>query len=186
MYILLNLLVVSAARLHHELKPYDPSPNPNSVVVSSDGHLRVTVLTTKLFRIQYRSSLTPDWDDRPTLAVVNRNLETPRFKIEHKPEGLRIVTEDVEVYYKEGGGGGTRGKLEGSSFQAFNKRSLQNYKYGDSPTGNLLGTIRTLDTLGPTNLNCSTILDPNAHCENGLISTDGWAVLKDTDSPRLA
>ena len=164
-------------RLNLELLPYDPNPNPTSVVFSSDGRMRFTILTPELIRIEQG----PDFDDRPSLAVVNRNLPSPAFRVDRHEEGLRMSTHKVELYYKEGSG-----VLRRSSLQAVNKVTGQTWRFGDSPSGNLLGTIRTLDTLGPTNLNCSTFIDANAHCEFGLISEDGWAILDDSQSPRLA
>lgn len=163
--------------LNHELRPYDPNPNPASVVRSSDGKMRFTILTSMLVRVEEG----PDFDNRASLSVVHRNLEKPPFEVFRLPDGLRIVTPDIEVYYRE-----NSGHLSRSSLQAVNKNSHQHWKFGDYPSGNLLGTIRTLDTLGPTNLNCSTFLDENAHCEFGLISTDGWAILDDSKSPRIA
>ena len=163
-------------RLHHEILPYDPNPNPDSVIFSTDGRMRFTVLTDMLVRIE-RDGV----DDRPSLSAVNRNLPAPRFSVERHADGLRIATDAIELYYRE-----ESSHLKGSSLQAVNKVTQQTWQFGDYPSGNLFGTIRTLDWLGPTNLNCSTFIDPDAHCEFGLISTDGWAILDDSKSPRLA
>ena len=158
--------------LNNELLPYDPNPNPESVVFSSDGRVRVTVLTSKLFRIEMGAI-----DNRATLAVVHRNLPKPDFTVDRNSEhGLVVKTGSVELYYREGGG----------ALQAVNTVTGQTWHLGQYPQGNLFGTIRTLDTLGPTNLNCSTFIDPDAHCEYGLVSTEGWAVVDDTQTPRLA
>ena len=164
-------------RMNHELLDYDPSPNPEAIVSSSDEFLRITVLTEKLIRVQSG----PDFDDRPSLAVVHRNISpaTP-FKVARHSRGLIVRTESVELFYREGSR-----SLTAKSFQAENRITRQTYFYGQPPSGNLFGTIRTLDTLGPTYLNCSEISDPDAHCEFGLVSRDGWAIINDTNTARL-
>jgi alpha-glucosidase (family GH31 glycosyl hydrolase) len=53
--------------------------------------------------------------------------------------------------------------------------------------GNLLGTIRSLDMLGAQTLNCThnekiAVHSEGLHCEWGLISRDGWALVDDTDN----
>lgn len=157
--------------MHYELEDYDPNPNPDSVVWSIDGRARFTVLTDHLVRIEIDA-----FDNRPSLAVVHRNLVKPEYKVERHAEGTVIRTKKIELYYKE------NAEL---IIQAVNAETGHSWKYGDYPTGNLFGTIRTLDTLGPTNLNCTTFIDPDAHCEYGLVSMDGWAVVNDTGTPRL-
>lgn len=163
--------------LKHELLGYDPSPNPESVVDSSDSFLRITILTNKLFRIQTG----PHFDDKPSLAVIHRNLATPDFTVNRANSGgISVKTDSAEVFYREGSK-----NLNSHSFQAENKQTRQTYRYGEAPSGNLFGTIRTLDTLGPTYLNCTEFQDPDAHCEFGLVSRDGWAIINDTNSARL-
>ena len=163
----------SSSLKYEELHGNDPNPNPNSVVLSRDGKVRFTILTSKLVRIEYG-----EFDNRPSLSVIHRNLPAVEFRTDrNSSSGLVIRTNDIELYYAEGY------PFTSSSLQAVNKN--QTWRYGDLPNGNLLGTIRTLDTLGPTNLNCSTFIDPDAHCEYGLVSRDGWAVFDDTKTPRL-
>jgi alpha-glucosidase (family GH31 glycosyl hydrolase) len=56
---------------------------------------------------------------------------------------------------------------------------------GRSSHGNLLGTIRSLDKLGTQTLDCNSnakiaVHDEGLHCEWGLISRDGWALVDDS------
>ena len=162
--------------LHHEILPYDPNPISDSIVHSSDGRMRFTVLTDMLVRIE-RDGV----DDRPSLSVVNRNLPTPPFTVDRQSDALRITTGSVEVVYME-----SSVHLDGSSLRATNKVTQQSWQFGDYPSGNLFGTIRTLDWLEFPDLNCSELEDRDSHCERGLISTDGWAILDDSKTPRLA
>ena len=73
---------ISPTRQGVELLPYNPSPNPKSTV--SAGTARFTVLTDRLIHIQRAPKPaqlgdTPAFDDRATLAVVNRFLPEPQF-----------------------------------------------------------------------------------------------------------
>jgi hypothetical protein len=64
------------------------------------------------------------------------------------------------------------------------------YHYGDSDYGNLLGTIKSLDELGVTPLNCTlnaniTVHQEQLHCAWALISRGGWTVQNDQDNYML-
>jgi len=64
------------------------------------------------------------------------------------------------------------------------------WSFGDIDQGNLLGTIKSLDQLGPTSLNCTEnshiqVHGEDLHCAWGLISRSGWAVLDDSDTYAL-
>ena len=59
------------------------------------------------------------------------------------------------------------------------------WTYGDANTGNLLGTIKSLDELGPISLNCTEnagtkIHEETLHCEWGLVSRSGWSIYDDS------
>jgi hypothetical protein len=53
-----------------ELLNYDPQANPKAMVVS--GNARFTVLTPELIRIEYSTYPGPKFEDRATVAFVNR------------------------------------------------------------------------------------------------------------------
>ena len=83
-----------------------------------------------------------------------------------------------------------KGFITASSFDAVAGSNFS-LELSEAPKGNLLGTIRTLDTLGPVDLNCSANSglqprDESLHCAWGLPSTQGWFVFNDTASPRFA
>ena len=57
-------------------------------------------------------------------------------------------------------------------------------------SGNLLGTIKSLDMIGPTSLNCTEnahirVHDESLHCTWGLVSRDGWSIIDDSAAPVL-
>ena len=60
------------------------------------------------------------------------------------------------------------------------------WRAGDAPLGSLHGTIRTLDRVGKTvGLRCTQPAYRNdSHCEEGVASRDGWAVVDDSLGPR--
>lgn len=52
-----------------------------------------------------------------------------------------------------------------------------------SDEGNLFGTFRTLDQINNPTLNCSE--NRMDHCEFGVISKSGWALIDDSQTPLL-
>lgn len=119
--------------------------------------IRFTVLTDKLLRVEIQEK--GFFCDDPTQAVINRNFCTPEYSISEKGELIIICTSKVRY--------------------VFNKvsRSMESVTLSDGRTvrdfikGNLKGTKRTLD-----NINGKTSLG------NGIISTNGVAVLDDSAS----
>lgn len=64
------------------------------------------------------------------------------------------------------------------------------WHYGDVDSGNLFGTIRSLDMVDTIDLNCTeiawiTVYNESLHCEFGLVSQLGWAVFVDNRSALL-
>ena len=84
--------------------------------------------------------------------------------------------------------------------------TFASWQYGQSNEGNLLGTIRSLDEVGVVPLNCTVnanvssltttppwadgrqiqIHDESLHCEWGLVSRQGWAVVDDAPNAALS
>lgn len=68
--------------------------------------------------------------------------------------------------------------------------TFQSWYYGQANSGNLLGTIKSLDGLGVVSLNCTEnaniiVHDEVLHCEWGLISQKGWSLVDDTPNYAL-
>jgi hypothetical protein len=132
----------SAARLgaRPELIDYDPVADPAAVVVS--GSARFTVLTDRLIRMEYSPNATIGFEDRSTIAIMNRKLAVPQFTQSSQGGVLTIQTDKVKLSYTIG--------------QPFSATSLSvtsldptsaftSWAFGDAFAGNLLGTIRGLD-----------------------------------------
>jgi hypothetical protein len=178
---------------------YSGVANPNAVITR--GPVRFTVLTPAIIRMEY--SATEEFDDTPSLAFVNRYFETvPTFTTEETPEGgLTITTSNVVLTYTPGVHGDAAINADGSAIvrPAFIPENLHarllvepfsEWKPGSPNTGNLHGTFRTLDRVAdPVGLACPPVTNfyiYYSHCEEGLVSRDGWVLVDDTLRPRLS
>jgi hypothetical protein len=81
-----------------ELLPYNPvAPSTATVTVST---ARFTVLTPTLLRMEY--SPNGKFEDRATLAIVNRNIAVPSFTSSINSGVLVITTSAVQLKYTIG------------------------------------------------------------------------------------
>jgi hypothetical protein len=170
-----------AAAARPSLLPYDPTPNPESVVLDSSGTARFTILTERLIRMEQRGSRAKGFEDRSTLAFLNRNLPLPAFHTSESDGVLTISTNAVTLRYVVGQPFSASTLSVKSITQGFS----WGWSFGDANSGNLLGTIRGLDRQNATPLNCSlnSRMDDNGefnHCEWGVVSKDGWSIVDDT------
>lgn len=156
-----------------ELLPYKPVASGDQVVVC--GNARFTVLTPRVIRMEWSAS--QSFENRATTAILNRALPPAKFSNVTDGKELTIETESLRLTYSLGSAFSAdslavAGKDEKSKFDS--------WKFGQANSGNLLGTIRTLDGLGPISLNCTENADVgDLHCAWGLASRDGWAVVDD-------
>jgi hypothetical protein len=138
MLLCLCLIIASATAIQFELNPYNGTAHKAAVVVS--GAARFTVLTDRIIRIEY--DVNKRWENRASLAFLNRNLPVPKFTSTVQSGVLLITTNALQLAYQTGTAfSATTLNITVRSAQAF-------YHFGDSDTGNLLGTIRSLDELG--------------------------------------
>lgn len=109
------------------------------------------------------------FEDRATLAMINRALPVPSFTHNEAGGVLTITTAAVTLSYTLGAGF-TPASLSvvGTAGGAFTK-----WTYGDAFPGNLLGTIRGQDGQSATPLNCTVnagVDDNGAHGERCALS----------------
>jgi hypothetical protein len=147
--------------------PYDPVANAQAVVVASDNMARFTVLTPRLIRME-QARVAGRFEDRATLAVLNRNLTVPPFTHAEAGGVLTITTAEVALSYVVGAGGFSADTLTVKSLNASSAFGV--WHYGDAFPGNLLGTVRGLDNQNLVPLNCTVNsgMDDNGepnHCE---------------------
>jgi len=173
----------------------DRNPVASSDAVVISGSARFTVLTDRLIRMEYATSTSdPIFEDRATVAFINRDLgDVPTFTQSIQDGILTIATDSIELTY-------TIGEEFSSSSLAVNSvdtsSAFDSWSYGQASVGNLLGTIRTLDSEDLPPLNCTLIKSDyndncgydggECHCEWGLVSTEGWALVDDATNYALS
>ncbi|MBD3306621.1 DUF5110 domain-containing protein [candidate division KSB3 bacterium] len=151
---------------HHFKLNVAPAADPQAMVHAP--HVRVTVLTPRLIRLEY--SAKDCFDDQPTLTFWNRHLPVPEFEVVKSETSLEIRTEYLHLRYQIGQEGFTPRNL------TIDVQSLHTtWRPGDWKTDeNLRGTIRTLDDL-----------DGWHPLDEGLMSRTGWSVIDDSATPVL-
>eukprot|EP01134_Creolimax_fragrantissima_P005070 CFRG5070T1 len=174
-------------RMKYELYEYNPVAKSSAMVVSSDGRVRFTLLTDSMVRIEQGKKVNTSkgytFEDRPSIGVVNRNLDVPEYTTKDDGDIMEINTEKWILQYRVGADINDK---TGRSIVVIGKAG-EDFKFWNSSmrskddVGNLLGTFRTLDRLDRITLNCT--INKQDHCEWGIISRSGWAVIDDSDGP---
>ena len=146
---------------------YDPAADPRAVVTA--GHVRFTVLTPQLIRMEWSADGT--FEDRASLVFLNRKLPVPQFTHDTAPKGGRMLikTSFLTLVYMPGNSDGKFNADNLSISFSLNGNEVV-WKPGMEDTGNLLGTTRTLDR----------VRGSDVKLEPGLISRDGWTVVDDS------
>lgn len=144
-----------------------PEDNPvaDARATVTCGNARFTVLTDRLIRMEH----SPDgvFEDRASFVFVNRRLPVPAFKVARTDAGCTIDTGSLVLAYAGGAFSSESLKVEGKGARPFS------WRFGDKDRDNLLGTTRTLDTVGDR----SSLL---TRMEKGILSRDGWTVVDDS------
>lgn len=155
-------LIASAAIEH------DPKANEAAVVIQGDA--RFTILTDRLIRMEWAAD--GAFEDRASLAVVNRKLPVPSFNVVRRGDSLLIKTTALTLMYI-----GTQPFDEKNLTVSFEHNgSTQVWYPGKDDSANLLGTSRTLDKC-----NGFGHLNPGDPMEHGILSRDGWAIVDESN-----
>ena len=193
----------------------NPVANAGAVVVTPDGVVRLTVLTSRLLRIEYARDGV--FEDAATFAFIHRRLPVPTFtqRVEdaatggYFPKRLVLETEHLVARYNFNPDTGPAPSLdagEDKSEARFTQQSLEvviTFRNGSTMATTtwfpgkpnpqqLPGTVRTLDSQrGSMDLTCDK-LPPQLQygkvsqlCTMGIISRAGWALVDDTPRPRF-
>lgn len=171
--------VACSASTRFELHNYNPVASTGAVVVS--GNARFSFLTPRLVRIEWSRGA---FEDRASLAFLNRQLPVPPLTTNVSNSVLTVSTSALTLTYQQGAA------FSAASLQVAVHSTGATYHFGDADTGNLLGTIRSLDELNVQSLNCTlnanvSVHEESLHCEWGLISRGGWAVVDDSKNQML-
>ncbi len=166
----------------------EPDPAARSSASVVRDRIRVTVLTDRLLRLEYAADGV--FEDRGTVAVVNRRFPVPRFDVTDRGNGLVVDTGKVALRITD-----TRRAMSRSTTSARigRGRAATTWCYGDRARGNLGGTTRTLDNCRGREVRELIGLDDAGDLvfsdwkrwdvDPGLLSRDGWVVVDDTSSP---
>ena len=166
----LSILVLTCSYIYAQ-EELNPVADPAAIVVS--GNARFTVLTSRMIRIEYSS--TKQFEDRATLAIVNRRLPVPAFSSEESDGYLYIRTADVTLRYKVGSVIRATDKKPDNLMVSFDLNGITCTWYpGKDDALNLLGTNRTLDTAWGDNA--------RNKLEKGLLSRAGWSIIDESPS----
>jgi alpha-glucosidase (family GH31 glycosyl hydrolase) len=134
------------------------------------GNARFTVITPNLIRIEYE----PDrkFVDLPSWFAVDRNTRDANARIINHDGQVEIDTGEISLAYHDNGKPFSPDNLKAQIKKGHDEVRWQP---GMPSTGNLGGTLRTLDQLkGPVPLG------------DGILSRDGWYLLDDSHSPLFA
>jgi alpha-glucosidase (family GH31 glycosyl hydrolase) len=137
---------------------------PSTTVI---GHARFEVITPNLIRMEYA----PDgaFVDAPSWFAVDRNARDAQAVILPRGNSLDINTGEIHLVYHDDG---KPFSPENLSAEIKKGSDTVTWHPGVASTGNLGGTIRTLDQQkGPVPLG------------EGILSRDGWYLLDDSASP---
>ncbi len=145
-------------------KPH-PRANPDACII--DGHIRITVLTPSLLRLEWHEQGL--FEDRASLVFINRRLPAPPYALSCDEQFLTLTTSTLRLRYKRHSGRFTADNLE-ITLDCGGK--TVRWHPGLADKDNLGGTVSTLDGISG-----STPLQP------GLISRSGWAVVDDSERP---
>lgn len=147
----------------------DNNPIADSRAQVISGNARFTILTDRLIRMEWAEDR--KFEDHATLAVVNRCLPVPEYKVSRRGDNLTIRTSSIVLVYK----GSDRFDENNLSVSFKMKGKTIEWNLGSDDSGNLMGTARTLDGCqGADRINNN---DP---MEKGIISRDGWAVVDES------
>lgn len=180
---LLLALHALGSPMNYELFAYEPAADPKAVVVA--GSARFTVLTPRLLRMEY--SAAGKFEDRATLAFVDRKQPVPPFTW----DGKQLKTAALTLTYE--GGAFSPSSLKVAPAAAAAGGAFKGWAFGQTSAtdpGNLRGTLRTLDRAVNISLDCNDHHKGQGddfawHCEWGVVSRSGWALVDETGVPCL-
>jgi len=144
----------------------DPVAYPQAMVFA-ERQARFTVLTPQLIRMEWSED--GKFEDHASLVFLNRRLPVPEFRATNEQNWVVLRTGKLILRYKLRSG---EFRPDNLSVEFVLNGKVVTWTPGTKDTGNLQGTIRTLDGVkGETALG------------SGLLSRDGWVVIDDSARP---
>ena len=93
--LLLTAFCLTAALL--SANDTNPKADPKAEVVC--GNARFTVLTDRLIRMEWSED--GKFEDRASLAIINRRLDVPAFTVSRKAESVTVKTAVLTLNYEK-------------------------------------------------------------------------------------
>lgn len=141
----------------------NPIADKGAIVQGKD--FRFTILTDRLFRIEYEKN--GRFEDRATQTVVNRQFPVPKYSVTKKDNTTIIRTDCVQIIYH--GGVFSKNSLQFSFCGRLGKLPTAWY-FGDEPR-TLPGTLRTLD-----------VVSGKKELPNSIMNRGTFALMDDSNS----
>jgi len=151
-----------------------------SNVVYADNQVRFTVITDGTLRLEWAAD--GKFTDNASFVAVNREYPQVDCKVKSRGSWVEITTSKMKMRYKK-----NSGKFTADNLSIVSAKGMKpfTWKPGTEAKGNLKGTFRTLDGydggifVGNGHRNGGDIPMP---IEDGLISTDGWTLIDDSQN----
>lgn len=144
---------------------YRTKPPANSQNIIVGEHYRITMLTSRLIRLEYKEN--DCFVDEASQIVWNRDFPECEYRVKETEDLLLITTKHLRLSYNK-----QSFQANGLSIQVLGNVSIYNSLWHYGETGrNLGGTARTLDEV-----------DGSCPLEEGVLSRDGFAILEDSKS----
>lgn len=125
---------------------------------------------SRLIRMEYDP--TRQFEDRASYVFINRNLDVPSFTSSTSGSWVTITTGHVVLRYNT-----DAGPFENNSISAVIDGGQFKWAPFMPNSGNLLGTVRTLDGIdGSLPIDCKNQPKWDLFCAYGLVSRDGWVI----------
>jgi alpha-glucosidase (family GH31 glycosyl hydrolase) len=143
-------------------------------IAYQDKSVRFTVITDGTIRMEW--SPVGQFVDDKSFVAVNRSYPAAHYFIDNRDKTVTIKTAKMILKYKK-----DTGKFSSSNLSVVSVKGMIPFKWkpGTVPSGNLKGTYRTLDRFDGDS---STYTKKKMQLEDGLLSTEGWTFLDDSNS----
>ena len=147
----------------------------NKNIAYQDETVRFTVITDGAIRMEYAPN--GHFVDNASQVAVIRDYPAVDFKVK-EGKTIEITTAKLKLKYKKGSGAFTADNLSISSLKGVVPSFT--WKPGMVQEHNLKGTYRTLDRYNGEIRSGTT--DEKMPIEDGILATDGWTLLDDSQS----
>ena len=147
----------------------------NKNIAYQDETVRFTVITDGAIRMEYAPN--GHFVNNASQVAVIRDYPAVEFKVK-EGKTIEITTAKLKLKYKKGSGPFTADNLSISSLKGVVPSFI--WKPGMVQENNLKGTYRTLDRYNGEIRSGTT--DEKMPIEDGLLATDGWTLIDDSQS----